>query len=382
MNKTYCIFSANYFPYIGGVEKYTENLALALAAGGDKVVIVTSNVFNLPFIEELSAGVEIVRLPCIPLMNGRLPLPRKNAQYRELFKYVFDLPIDYVVINTRFYFHSFEGVRLAKGKGIRPLVIDHGSAHLTLGNKYADKVVALYEHVITRFLKKNDIAFYAVSEMSCRWLDHFGISSQGVLNNSIDAKGFREASSGRDFRSEYGIPKDSFVVSFTGRLVPEKGVLALTQAAEDLSGSKDIFFLVAGDGPLREAIASKRVENLILLGRLNSPDVAALLLDSDVFCLPTRSEGFSTSLLECAACGTTPIITHVGGVDELLGEEDLGCLIDEADHEAIKSAISFLNQDRNRCMIMGKELKKRVEREFSWFKTADKVRRACSLAND
>lgn len=382
MNKTYCIFSANYLPNIGGVEKYTENLALALAAGGDRAVIVTSNVFNLPFIENLSAGVEIVRLPCIPLMNGRLPFPRKNAQYRELFKYISDLPIDYIVVNTRFYFHSFEGVRLAKSKGIRPIVIDHGSAHLTLGNKYADKVVAFYEHVITYFLKKNDIAFYGVSKMSCRWLNHFGISSQGVLNNSIDAKGFREVSSGRDFRSEYGISKDSFVVSFTGRLIPEKGVLALAQAAEDLSEDKDIFFLVAGDGPLREAVASKRVENLILLGRLDSPDVAALLLDSDAFCLPTRSEGFSTSLLECAACGATPVVTHVGGVDELLGDEDLGCLIDKADHEEIKNAVLFLNRDRNRCTTMGEELRKRVEREFSWAITADKVRKACSLANN
>lgn len=382
MNKTYCIFSANYLPNIGGVEKYTENLALALAAGGDRAVIVTSNVFNLPFIEDLSAGVEIVRLPCISLMNGRLPFPKKNARYRELFKYISDLPIDHIVINTRFYFHSFEGVRLAKSKGIRPIVIDHGSAHLTLGNKLADKAVALYEHVITHFLKKNDIAFYGVSEMSCRWLNHFGISSQGVLNNSIDAEGFREASSGRDFRSEYGISKDSFVVSFTGRLIPEKGVLALAQAAEDLSEDKDIFFLVAGDGPLREAVASKRVENLILLGRLDSPDVAALLLDSDAFCLPTRSEGFSTSLLECAACGTTPIITHVGGVDELLGDGDLGCLIDDANHEEIRNAVLFLNRDRNRCTTMGEELRKRVEREFSWAITADKVRKACSLANN
>lgn len=381
MSKTYCIFSANYLPNIGGVEKYTENLALTLAKEGDRVVIVTSNVFRLPAVEELSDGVEIVRLPCFPLINGRLPIPKKNAEYRSLIRHLSRFDIDYVVVNARFYFHSFEGVRLAERKAIRPILIDHGSAHLTFGHEVLDKVVALYEHVITWFLKRRDVVFYAVSEMSGRWLNHFHIHSQGVLNNSIDAKGFRDASSKRDFAKEQGIPPDSFVVCFTGRLIPEKGVAALTDAAEALSDHEDVYFLVAGDGPLRKAIESKNLKNLRLLGRLDSSDVAALLLESDVFCLPTRSEGFSTSLLECAACGTVPIITHVGGVDELFGDDDSVCLLDGASCEEIKEAILFLKKNTNLRLAIGETLKARVEKEFSWSMTAEKTRKACTAAN-
>ncbi|MFR3923757.1 MAG: glycosyltransferase [Collinsella sp.] len=43
---------------------------------------------------------------------------------------------------------------------------------------------------------------------------------------------------------------------------------------------------------------------MILLGRLSRKDLAALMLQSDACCLPSRSEGFSTVLLEAAACGT------------------------------------------------------------------------------
>ena len=43
MNNTYCIFSALYFPHMGGVEKYTGNLARELSALGNNVVIVTNN---------------------------------------------------------------------------------------------------------------------------------------------------------------------------------------------------------------------------------------------------------------------------------------------------------------------------------------------------
>lgn len=41
------MFSANYLPNVGGVERYTYNLAKKLAQRGNNVIIVTSNVFCL-----------------------------------------------------------------------------------------------------------------------------------------------------------------------------------------------------------------------------------------------------------------------------------------------------------------------------------------------
>ena len=46
-SKTYCIFAAQYFPHLGGVERYTYNLAKQLIQDGNKVIIVTSNVYHL-----------------------------------------------------------------------------------------------------------------------------------------------------------------------------------------------------------------------------------------------------------------------------------------------------------------------------------------------
>ena len=63
------LFSANYLPNIGGVEKYTQNLSLELASRGHKITIVTSNVFNLTEYEILEKNIEIYRLPCINQRN-------------------------------------------------------------------------------------------------------------------------------------------------------------------------------------------------------------------------------------------------------------------------------------------------------------------------
>ena len=43
MSKHYCIFSAQYYPHVGGVERYTLYLSRKLIAAGNEVTIVTSN---------------------------------------------------------------------------------------------------------------------------------------------------------------------------------------------------------------------------------------------------------------------------------------------------------------------------------------------------
>ena len=57
-NDTFCIFSAHYLPHVGGVEKYTQNLARQLADQGNRVIIVTSNVYDLAEREDLGEGVD------------------------------------------------------------------------------------------------------------------------------------------------------------------------------------------------------------------------------------------------------------------------------------------------------------------------------------
>ena len=85
--------------------------------------------------------VEVVRLPCKPLLGGRYPVPRKNAEFRALWRWLESQRINYVVVNTRFYLLSQMGMELAQSKGIQPVVIEHGSAHLTMGSPLLDCAV-------------------------------------------------------------------------------------------------------------------------------------------------------------------------------------------------------------------------------------------------
>lgn len=362
---TICIFSALFLPNMGGVERFTDSLAAELAAEGHSVIVVTNNTYGLSNREVLDAGVEVIRFPCKKLIGGRYPVPIKNGCYRELMADLESRRVDGVLVNTRFYLHSLIGVRFAESKGLRAVVLDHGSAYLTLGSMPLDWVIERYEDGITALLKRHDIDFYGISKKSVEWLGHFGIEAKGVISNAIDADVYRSQASGRRFRKELGIDKPALLVSFVGRLVVEKGIRPLLEAMRFLQ-LEAVHLVVAGEGPLKDEIEACGLPNVHMLGRLNNPDVAALLMDSDVFCLPTRSEGFATTLLEAAACGTPSLTSNVGGAKELIPSSEYGFVEDDVTPDAIALILRSCARGMVDLEAMGKLSQLRVEEYYSW----------------
>lgn len=375
------IFSALFAPSVGGVEKYADSLARALAQRGHEVVIATSQIDASPMHEELEEHVRVVRLPSWSLLGGRLPLPKQNGCFDELLDGLACWEPDYVIVNTRFYELSLVGLAFAKRVGVVPVLIEHGSAYITLGNAAADKILHVYERWMTWRVKRFDPRFYGVSAKSSEWLGHFGIEVSGVLSNAIDAQSFRELSSGRDFRHEYGVPDDAMLVAFVGRLIPEKGVLSLLDAARKLAEDSSIVFVVAGEGPEREALDRADLPNVIPVGGLKPHDVSALLSQSDVFLLPSRSEGFATSLLESAAWGVPSLVTDVGGARELQGPDASFLIMDEVSPECIADGLWWVSDYRDEAAAAGSSALARVEGRYSWEETARLAELACGQAN-
>ena len=195
-------------------------------------------------------------------------MPKPSVEFSALWNEISCIKFDGVLINTRFYAHTMLGIFLARKNGIVPVVLDHGSAHLTFGNSVLDVLVRLYEHGITSLVKSFRPVFYGISDKSVEWLQHFNIKAEGVIPNSIDAARFRASASHRSFREELGIGSD-LLLAFTGRFVPEKGIstlLSMMSMLKDPSLSllwpaMDLFWMTFSDLIL---ITSTLLESFLL----------------------------------------------------------------------------------------------------------------------
>ncbi len=380
---TLAVFSAFYPPNLGGIEQYTVNLARTLEGKGVHVVIVTNDAAHLGPHELKEDGTEVFRLPCRVFAGSRFPVPWRNAEFRRTWARIESLDLIGVLINARFYFHSLLGCSLAQSHGLTPLVLEHGSSHLGFGDIRVDWAVRQWEHGITAAVMRRNPDFYAVSQMGVDWLEHFGVKAKGKLYNAVNAREFRESSSRRSFRRELGIGQDSLVAAFTGRLLVGKGTTVLLNAARAMyDQGRDVHVLVAGDGPDWRRLEREAPRNLHLLGRLGREDVSALLLDSDVFLFPSSyPEGMPTSILEAAACGLSTIGTDVGGVREIMPDESYGWVLDVPPSQPrVREILAWCDDNRDELAAMGERCRSRVEREFSWERTADDVLAACERA--
>lgn len=382
--KTICIAVPLYYPHPGGYESYVKRLSEVLCSNGYNVIIVTCALSkNAPSKEIENSGTTVIRLDSYLGLKGRFPIDKKNSHNKRLFSWIKDQKIDYFIINTRFYSLSTRVAKFANSLGIKPVLIDHGSAHLVLGNKLIDPVVEFVEHYLTNKLKKYNIAYYGISKASVKWLNHFNIKGLGVLPNAVNAKDFLNNASSININKKLSIPKGSFIVYFIGRYTKEKGVLQLLEAAKIMQKHKDIHFVLCGKGKYNSLINSySKTCNIHNLGTVNPSDVAALMKQSSVLCLPTRSEGFCTSLLEASACKLPSIITHVGGTDELIPDKSYGYILKDAEPKTIVNAIIYMKENRKKLPQMGEKTFWKVQNEYNWNIVSKKVIEACKLNND
>lgn len=338
---TICFFSAQYLPTVGGVERYTYNLARQVVAAGHRALVVTSALPGLPNRETSPEGIEIHRLPALLPMNGRFPVPKPGSAFRRAAKAVWDEAPDFCVINARFYLNSLYAARQCKKRGIPAILIEHSTSHLQMGSAVLNLAGNLYEHFAAAFIHHYCPRFFGVSQTVCEWLRHFGIQAEGTLYNSVEPDALlalADAPNAVNWRAKLDLSPETQLVAFVGRLIPEKGIDTLIEAftRAAVPGSA---LVVAGDGPMMSELKTHCPDGVYLLGSVSYAETLQLLRQSQIYCLPTFSEGFATTFLESAACGCPILTTPTGGSNELLPDDSYGRKLAQADPELFAEAI-------------------------------------------
>jgi glycosyltransferase involved in cell wall biosynthesis len=171
-----------------------------------------------------------------------------------------------------------------------------------------------------------------------------------TIPNGIDLDNY-EILSRDNARITLNIPLGESILCFVGTLRPVKGVKYLIEAMCLVAkNNSSIKLILVGDGPERMEIMKLTEElNLkdviIFVGRISNVKISAYLSASDIFILPSLSEGFPMAILEAMACGLPIVTTRVRGLPEIVMEGVNGFIVDPKNPDQLASRIKFLIQD-------------------------------------
>jgi glycosyltransferase involved in cell wall biosynthesis len=208
-------------------------------------------------------------------------------------------------------------------------------------------------------------AYVANSPGALAVLADHGIPSARLryIPNGIDADRWSVA----DRKGHTGVP----VVACVGRFTPVKRQEDLVAAVALLRDQGvDVRLRLAGDGPLLEAVraqvATLGLEDRVTLhGTLAPPEVAELLADADIACMPSSQEGMPGAVMEAMASGLPVVGTKVNGIAELVRDRDTGLLVEARDPQALADALAVLVTDPPLRHRMGAAGRRRIVDELS-----------------
>ena len=174
-----------------------------------------------------------------------------------------------------------------------------------------------------------------------------------------------------EIRRKLSLDDSVKVVSYAGRLVWEKGIKELIEAASTLQTSLPgvrIVYLIIGIGP-----DAKDMQDMIERAGLTDKfmftgyrfDIIKYLSASDIFVLPSYREGLPTTLLQAMALGLSCIATNIRGSRELIDDKISGLIVNPHESGALAQAITTILDDPAMAEAMGRQARRTVEERYS-----------------
>ncbi len=191
---------------------------------------------------------------------------------------------------------------------------------------------------------------------------------------------------------DHALPRNPNLVMACGRFVVKKGFAVLLQAfGQILSAVPGARLQLVGQGPehlaygriLREKALNTCVE---ILPRMEPAELADKMRQAAVLAAPSvigpdrDRDGIPNVILEALALGTPVVATRVGGIPEVVHDQDTGWLVEPGNAPALAVAIidALKNPERaGQLAVNGKAL---VRREFAQAVAAAELERVLQQA--
>ena len=332
----------------------------------------TSKIFHLKDLEDnlISLGVETKLVVDTEVYDG---FPSRNIkkwfQTRNKFnKLIADFKPDAILIDRQ---HSLFDVAAVETK-IPVFVLLRGDywseikwAKETLYKGIVMKtVIKIKEKRAERCFEKSTVILPICQYLKNIVKDNYPEKPSNVLYQGIDPKKWYPSKGLTLKHPCVGLLQGSVIWGKT------REMLVLQKVLESMP---DVMFYWVGDGPYTDKILSvlKKYKNFEWLGALEYPDkVREYLTEIDIYALISGIDMSPLTLQEAQLMRKPVVATRVGGIPELMKDNETGFLVTKGNSDEIIEKVSFLIENKEKRKIMGESGRKFVEENFSWDKIA------------
>jgi glycosyltransferase involved in cell wall biosynthesis len=350
----------------GGLERVV--MMMSSPRGSDPVhvaaVLESGEAEQHPFVTRLTAlGVAVT------------PIVVKSRSYLREYRLLSDLVgrLKPGIVHTHGYRADVIGGAVARSRRIPTVSTVHGFTGGGFRNRF-------YE-LLQRIALRRANAVMAVSGPLTNLLVRAGIPRTKVHcvpNGFAPAAQMLTRAAARD---ALGIPADSLVAGWVGRLSPEKGPDVMLDALASCDGEWRLSMIGEGREGTR---LRQRAEVLGIAHRVRwhgaVADAGSMLAAFDAFVLSSRTEGTPIALLEAMYAGVPIVATRVGGVSDIVTQSD-AILVPAQKPEAIARALEQIARERPAAQARSVHARNTVLRSFGaapWLAAVDSVYRAAS----
>jgi glycosyltransferase involved in cell wall biosynthesis len=275
-------------------------------------------------------------------------------------KIVTTLHSEYLIESNATHLLTVDGLPIVK-PSIDEWLVKYGLVPIKLIGTYLDMKVS--DHVIAVSKKTRE---YYLNQHKIR------SEKMSIIYNGVDSDKFNPKISGTHIREKYSIGNSPVILVVSAGTVLKGVVFVFLAMCEIVKVFPKARLMVVGiDAKYREQMIStvKRFHiqrNVILIGRIPNYEMPEYYASSDVVVLPSLHENFPVVGLEAMSSGKPIIATHVGGIPELVTNNENGILVSPGNVEQIVKALLNLLEHpslRNRLGSMGRKI---VEEKFDW----------------
>lgn len=174
-----------------------------------------------------------------------------------------------------------------------------------------------------------------------------------------------------EFRKNWEIPNNRFIIAFMGRIHPGKGLEYLLPALSYIQELNPLLLVIGPDSrgfksQIEDIIRKFALErNVVFTGILSGGERNAALTASDIFALPSDHENFGLAVIEAMGCGLPVLISPEVAIGDYLKDSD-AVTISERNPRAIAMEISNISNNRNRLAGLGSQASTIARDRFSW----------------